>query len=140
MKIYKTQAEIEADIVDGVLTVNEDVKFECSFSINASLKIEGDIDARNIDAWDIDACNIDAGDINARNIDARNINARDIYAGDIDAGDIDAWNINAGDIDAGDISFWAVCFAYNSFKCKSIAGRRDNAKYFCLDKEVEISK
>ena len=100
MKIYKTQAEIEADIVDGVLTVNEDVKFECSFSINASLKIEGDI-----------------------------------YAGDIDAGDIDAW-----DIDAGDISFWAVCFAYNSFKCKSIAGRRDNAKYFCLDKEVEISK
>ena len=105
MKIYKTQAEIEADIVDGVLTVNEDVKFECSFSINASLKIEGDIDARNIDAWDIDACNIDA------------------------------WNINALDI-----SFWAVCFAYNSFKCKSIAGRRDNAKYFCLDKEVEISK
>ena len=95
MKIYKTQAEIEADIVDGVLTVNEDVKFECSFSINASLKIEGDIDA----------------------------------------GDIDARNINALGI-----SFWAVCFAYNSFKCKSIAGRRDNAKYFCLDKEVEISK
>ena len=110
MKIYKTQAEIEADIVDGVLTVNEDVKFECSFSINASLKIEGDIDAWDIDAWDIDA------------------------------GDIDAWDINAWNINALDISFWAVCFAYNSFKCKSIAGRRDNAKYFCLDKEVEISK
>lgn len=41
MKIYKTQAEIEADIVDGVLTVNEDVKFECSFSINASLNRRG---------------------------------------------------------------------------------------------------
>ena len=31
MKIYKSQEEIEADIKDGVLTVNEDEQFEISF-------------------------------------------------------------------------------------------------------------
>lgn len=33
MKIYNTQEEIEADIKDGVLTVEDDVKFNCSFAI-----------------------------------------------------------------------------------------------------------
>ena len=53
MKIYKSQEEIEADIKDGVLTVNEDVKFEISFKISAALKIAGNIDAGNIDAGNI---------------------------------------------------------------------------------------
>ena len=30
MKIYKTQQEVEKDIVGGVLAVDGDVKFECS--------------------------------------------------------------------------------------------------------------
>ena len=37
MKIYKTQKEIEADIVDGVLKIRGDVKFEVSFSIEAKI-------------------------------------------------------------------------------------------------------
>lgn len=46
--------------------------------------------------------------------------------------------VEAGDIKAGNISFYGVCWSYFSFKCKSIAARRTNSKYFCLDKEVEI--
>ena len=63
MKIYKTQSEVEKDIKAGVLTVNEDVRFECSISIEAKIIVQGDINARDINAWDIDA-----GNINARNI------------------------------------------------------------------------
>ena len=61
MKIYKTQAEIEADIKDGVLVIKGDVKFEVSFSIEAKIVVN----AGNINAWDINAW-----DINARNIKA----------------------------------------------------------------------
>ena len=103
MKKYKSQNEVIADIKDGVLAVNEDVKFECSIAIEAKIIVQG------------------------------NINARDINAGNINAGNINAWNINAGDI-----SFYAVAFAYQSFKCKSIVGRRENNKYFCLNRDVEI--
>ena len=122
--VYKTQAEVEADIKDGVLVVDEEVKFECSISIDASLNIRG---------------NINAEDINARDIDAGNINALNISARDIDARDIDAGNINARNINGGNISFYAVAFACISFKCKSIVGRRHKNKYFCLDGEVEIT-
>ena len=114
MKIYKTQQEVEADIVDGVLTIQGDVSFEFSLSIEASIIVN---------AWDINARNIIARDINARNIIARDINAGDIIA---------------EDIKAGNISFFAVAFARVSFKCKSIIGKRENNKYFCLDSEVEI--
>ena len=124
MRVYKTQAEVEADIKDGVLVVDEEVKFECSISIDASLNIRG---------------NINAEDISARDIDAGNINAEDISARDIDARDIDAGNINARNINGGNISFYAVAFACISFKCKSIVGRRHKNKYFCLDGEVEIT-
>ena len=164
MMVYKTQAEVEADIKDGVLVVDEEVKFECSISIDASLNIRGNINAEDINARDIDAGNInalnisardidardiDAGNINARDINAEDINARDIDAGninalnisarDIDARDIDAGNINARNINGGNISFYAVAFACISFKCKSIVGRRHKNKYFCLDGEVEIT-
>ena len=156
MKIYKTQGEIEADIKDNVLSIKGDVKFECSFSIEAKIIIEaGNIEAGDIKAWDIKAGNIKAGDIKAWNIEAWNIEAGNIKAGDIEAwnikaGDIKAWNIEAwnikagnieaGNIKAGDISFYAVCFAYFSFSCKSIIGQRNNSKYFCLDSEVVIKR
>lgn len=129
MKVYNTQTEIEADINNGELFVDDDVQFNCSFSVPANLRIAGnitalDITARNIDAWDIDAWDIDA-----ENIDALNITAWDI----------DTENITALDITARDISFYAFCFAYKSLKCKSIIGRRKNAKYGCLDSDVIIT-
>ena len=107
MKIYKTQAKVEADIVDGKLVVNDHVTFKCSIKINAS----------------ISALDISALDISARNICSQ---------------DISAWDISARDISAWDISFWAVCYARIKFVCKSIKGRRDNSKYFCLDSAVVI--
>jgi len=54
------------------------------------------------------------------------------------AWDIKAWDIEAWDIKARDIDFWAVCYARESFKCKSCKGRREHNKFFCLDKEIEI--
>lgn len=39
MKIYKTQQEVEADIKDGVLVIEGDVRFECSISIQGSIDI-----------------------------------------------------------------------------------------------------
>jgi len=70
-------------------------------------------------------------------------------AGNIDAWNINAWNINAGNIDArnidaGDIFYYAVCFAYQNIKCKSIKGNREKHKHFCLDgkitKEMQYKK
>lgn len=52
--------------------------------------------------------------------------------------DINARDINAIDINANNISFYAVCFAYKTFVCNSIEGRRENSKYFCLDSDVVI--
>jgi len=37
------------------------------------------------------------------------------------------------------LNFYAVAFAYNSFKCKSVKGRRENSRYFCLDGDVIIN-
>ena len=134
MKIYKTQAEVEAEIKDEVFASGESVTFECSVTVKACLRISGDIKARDINAWNIDAWDIKAGDIKARNINAGNINAGNINAWDIKARNINAWNINAGDI-----SFYAGCISCVKFVCKSIKGRREQSFYKCLDSEVKIT-
>jgi len=156
MKIYKTQQEVEEDIKDEVLTIDGDVKFECPISIEASIVIDGDINASDINASDINANDINAGDINAWNIKARNIDASDINANDINAGDINAWNIkarnikarnidagdiNANDINAGDISYHALCLSYNSIECTSIEARREkHQKPICLEGRLKIKE
>ena len=115
MKTYKTQNEVEEDVVAGELKIESDVTFSCEIKLpDVSLRITGDINAENItvediDAWDINAENITAGDIkagdiNAENITARDIDARDITAKNITAGDITAKNITAENIDAENIT------------------------------------
>ena len=79
--------------------------------------------------------NIDASVIDALNIIALNINAGNIKAHDIYADDIFAFNIIANDI-----SYYGVCVAYESIKCKSIEGRRANAKHFVLDGKLEVEE
>ena len=128
MKIYRTQAEVDNDIVDRVLEIDDHVRFEFSVVIAA------DIVAWNIMAWDITAW-----DIAARNIAAWNITAWDIAAADIVVWDITAWDIAARNITAGNIRFYAICTAYEHLSCKSIAAKRENGKYFCLDEEVKIT-
>jgi len=137
VKIYKTQSEIETDIKNGVLDIQGDVKFECSVSINASIKvISGNIDAKDIRALNINADNIDAWDINAWDIRALNIRALDI-----NAKDINAYNINAWDINADNIVYNAFCSVYNSIKCLSIkASRKVHSEPVCLEGKVEIKK
>ena len=126
-RVYNTQEEIDADTVNGVLHVEDDIQITFDCVVKGS-----------IDAWNINARNIKADDIDAWNINAGNIDADDINAGNIDAGNINARNIDAGNIDAGNILYYAVCFAYSSFKCKSIKGLRENSRHFCLDREIEF--
>ena len=121
------------------------------FDLHVEANIDAyDIEALDINAWNINARNINADNIKVRdinavnidawNIDAWNINAYNIKAGDIITGDISACNIEAGDISANDISYHAVCFAYDSIKCKSIKGRRKNSKHFVLDGKLEVEE
>jgi hypothetical protein len=165
MRTYKTQAEVEKDIKDGVLTIEGDVRFECSISIGASIVVRAgnitarDINAEDINAGDINACGINARDINACGINAWNITARDINAcginawnikagdinawnitaGDINARDINAWDINAGDINAWNILYSAFCGVYNSIKCTSIKAEREkHSEPICLDGELTV--
>ena len=71
--------------------------------------------------FDLDVgANIDAANIKARNIRVRNI---------------EAWNINAQDI-----NYYAMCFAYNNIKCKSIKGKIEDAKHFVLDGTLEVAE
>ena len=72
------------------------------------------------------------------NIEAANIKARNIRARNIEAEDIEAWNIGAWDINAQDINYYAMCFAYNNIKCKSIKGKIEDAKHFVLDGTLEV--
>ena len=126
------------------------VVFNFNLSIDANINA-CDINACDINAEDINACDINTCDINARNIDAKNIDALDIIAyGDINACDINAGNIKAHNIYANDIfafniiandiSYYGVCVAYESIKCKSIEGRRENHKHFVLDGELEVEE
>jgi hypothetical protein len=88
----------------------------------------------------IDAYNIEAHDIKAHDINACDINACDINAHDIDACDINAHDIDACNIEAKNIKYYAFCITYQSLKCKSIAGERENSFHKCLDQEIEIIK
>ena len=47
-------------------------------------------------------------------------------------------NIHARNINAKDINYYAVCYAYENIKCKSIKGRKRNAKHFVLDGKMEV--
>ena len=140
MKLYKTQAEVDADLVDGNLIVKDDVKF--TFHVRIANNINaGNIEARDINAGNIDACNIDAGDIIVCDINAGNIIAGDITAFDIDACNITAFDITAFDIDVCDIAYYAFCVAYGSIKCTSHTSRRANAHPpICLDGELIIKE
>ena len=144
MKVFNNLKEMKPYYNEEInmYLFNDDVKFICDIVVDSGIDA-CDIDARdinawNINAWNINASNINAWDIKACDIKACNINACDIKACDINALDIKANNINARNIKANNISFYAVCFARETFVCNSIKGRRENSKYFCLDSDVVI--
>ena len=131
-KEFYSIEEIEKyyDEVTNTYVFEENGEYIDLVVLNFDLNIEADIDAKHIKAWNIDAWNIDAW----------NIDAWDITAYDINAWDITAYDINAWDINTHNISYYAVCYAYNNIKCKSIKGRRKNAKHFVLDGKLEVEK
>ena len=142
MKIT-TQKELNdliatADKSNTILLMEDlEITFDCEITCN--LKAEN-IDAHKINAHNINAHNINAHKINAHKIDARNIDAINIDADNINAHNIDARNIDARNIDAINISYFAFCIAYESLKCKSISGTRENSIHKCLDQEIEYIK
>jgi hypothetical protein len=69
-----------------------------------------------------------------------NIHAWNIEAYNIKAYNIKAYNIHAWNIDAHNIKYYAFCITYQSLKCKSFSGTRENSIHKCLDQEIEIIK
>lgn len=120
IKEFNNLEEIEKYYVKEMNTYvfKEDDRYIDLVIFNFDLDVNSNIEAYGINANNIDVYNIKASDINALDIDSDNICARNI----------DAWNI----------SYYAVCFAYNNIKCKSIKGRRKNHKHFVLDGVLEV--
>ena len=149
-KQFNSEEEIQKyyDKEDDTYVFEEDgepirlVKFNFDFLVRSNIEAyninAGNIIAHNINANDINALNVVADDINARDITARNIIAHNISAEDIWGRDIYAEDITAQNIKADDISYYALCFAYNNIKCKTIEGRRNRHKHFVLDGELVI--
>ena len=131
--IFKENGEL-IDLVIFNFNLNVDANIE-AYNINACDILARDINAYNIKADNIYANNINANHIKAHDIYALDIKVKNIITNDIAAGDINAWNI-----DACNISYWAVCFAYNSIKCKSITSKRENHKHFVLDGELVVEE
>lgn len=136
-KEFNSLEEIEEyyDEKSNTYIFKEDGKYIDLVVFNFDLDTSANIEARCIDALNINAAYIKAWDIDTRDINALSIEAWDIYAWDIYA-----CNIEADNIKASNISYFAVCFAYDNIKCKSIIGRRNNAKHFVLDGKLEIEE
>jgi hypothetical protein len=128
MLTITSNEQAEELIKDGVLAVDDDIELACD------LKIEADLRCRNISCkngfWDIDCWNINCENIKCWNINCWNINCWNIDCEDINCENIDCLNIN----------YYAICFAYKTFKCKSVKGHRENSRHFCLDSEIEYKK
>ena len=136
-KEFNSLEEIEEyyDEKSNTYIFKEDGRYIDLVVFNFDLDTSANIDAGCIDALNLFAVNIKAWDIDTRDLNALNIDAWDIYAWDIYA-----CNIAAENIKARNISYFAVCFACDNIKCKSIIGRRDNAKHFVLDGKLEIEE
>ena len=141
VKVFNNLEEIQKyyDERTDAYIFKEDGKWIDLVIFEFDLRIKADIYARNIKAHHIFAYDIDAWNITAWDINAYNIEAWDIIAWNIKAINIKVENIfKSTTINARDIRYHAICLAYSSIKCNSIKGRRDNAKYFVLDGEIEI--
>lgn len=90
-----------------------------------NLIVKGSLDCRNLDC---------------RNLNCRNLNCMDLTCWDLNCRDLTCRDLKCWYLNCRDLNFYAVAFAYNNIKCKSIKGRRTKSKYFVLDGEIEIEK
>ena len=135
IKVFNSLKEIEKyyDEKTNTYIFKEDGKYIDLIKFNFDLNIKSNIECRNIIGKNITAYDIDACDIIAININASDILAFDINALNINAWDINACDIIASTIVANNISYFEKCISFFCIKCKSIKGRRPNAKHFVLD-------
>lgn len=115
-----------------------DVVFECDVELeDVSLIIHGNVRGETIKVRYLKANNVVVKYLEVyHNIEARHIEAGDIWVNNnIKADDIKALKIKANHID-----YYALCVAYYEITCKSIEGRRENSKHFCLDREIIINE
>lgn len=135
VKEFNSLEEIKKYYYEEINTYvfKEDGKYIDVIVFNFDLDVEASIKAYNIEAR-----NIHARYINAWNIKALDVDACDIDACDINVKNINAWDIKARNIVAQDIRFYAVCYAGNNIKCKSIKSRIHNAKHFVLNGKLEV--
>jgi hypothetical protein len=103
-----------------------------------------DLKCWNLKCWNLNCGNLDCGDLNCGNLDCKNLDCWDLNClnldyWDLNCGNLKCWNLDCWDLNCLNLNFSAVAFSYKSFKCKSVIGRRTNSKYFCLDREVEIT-
>jgi len=89
-----------------------------------NLIVKGNLDCWNLNCWNLNCCDLDCYDLDCMNLNCC----------DLDCGDLNCMNLDCKE----NVSYYAVCFAYNNIKCKSIEGRRDNSKHFVLDGEIII--
>ena len=71
------------------------------------------------------------------NITCGHLIGREIYCRQLTAGNMRCYNLTAEKIHARNIEYFALCVAYKEFTCRSAKGTRENARHFCLDKEIE---
>lgn len=65
---------------------------------------------------------------------------KDIQCRQLVAANVRCYNLTAEKIDADTIEYYAVCAAYKEFSCRSAKGTRQNARHFCLDKEIRYKE
>ena len=122
MKIYKTQEEVNADIKDGVLVIDGDVRFECDISIKASIVVT-------------------KGNLNCWNLKCFDLTCWDLKCFDLTCWDLNCENLTCGNLKCRDLTYYALCIAYQSITCTSYKARREvHQKPICLDGELTISK
>ena len=140
IKEFNRLGEIQKyyDKESNTYVFKEDGKYITLIVFNFDLNVEANIRARDINALNINVWNVDAWDIKTWDIKARDINVWGIDADNINVCNIKADYINSNNINADFINYYAVCFAYKNIKCKSIKGRRHNAKHFVLDGKLEV--
>lgn len=134
---------VKDDLEISTNIIVKDIRAENIFGCNLFTIHAQDITARSFDGGggNIEARTLEvyAGRINANKLNiSGNIKAWDIEANIIKVNNIKANDIKANIINAYDIDYFAVCLAYESLRCHSIKGRRENSMHFCLDSEVII--
>lgn len=107
--------------------------------IREDLKITGNITGKDGERYNLTIIgNFDGRDFNGGNFNGGNFDGWNFNGGNFDGLNFDGGNFDGLNFNGNHINFYAVFFCYDSIKCKSIKARRENARCFVLDGNIEI--